>query len=166
MTNNFASNKPFWKNTYAKVFILVLIVLAAISVASLVSDDESDESATPTPTQNTTTQTQNRTNTTTTTTTTNKGTTSGPSYEQLVAQYDKAGTRIQFDIACQAKPNQITVVRGTSIMLDNRSGDARWISVGSTGYNIPGLSYRIFPINSTASINCGSAVNVGQIIVQ
>lgn len=91
------------------------------------------------------------------------------SYAEALQKY--AGVRIQFDARCQASPNQITVKNGTSVMFDNRSGDARTIVVGAVTYSIAGYGFRIIPMNSrtlpaTVRIDCGSAQNVAQIIIQ
>ena len=90
-------------------------------------------------------------------------------YADAIKKY--AGTRIQFDAQCQASPNQITIKKGTAIMLDNRSGDARTISVGSVKYSLAGYGFRILTPTSptlpaTLVIDCGSAQNVGRINIQ
>lgn len=90
-------------------------------------------------------------------------------YEEALVTY--ANRRIQFDAGCQANPRSMTINNGTSIMFDNRSGDARWISLDETGYNIAGYGYKIIPVSAstlpyTVRINCGSAVNVGSILLQ
>lgn len=91
------------------------------------------------------------------------------SYEEASKKY--AGTRIQFDARCQAIPNYITIKKGTAIMLDNRSGDARTVSVGTVKYSLAGYGFRIVTPSSatlpaTLLIDCGSAQNVGQILIQ
>ncbi len=90
-------------------------------------------------------------------------------YADAVKKY--AGTRLQFDAQCQASPNQITIKKGTAIMLDNRSGDARTVSVGSVKYSLAGYGFRILTPTSptlpaTLLIDCGSAKNVGRINIQ
>lgn len=90
-------------------------------------------------------------------------------YSDLVKQYE--GYRIQFDALCQAIPNNMTFRNGVKIMLDNRSGDARYISVGGVSHYIDGYGYKIVTISSTnlpktLFVNCGAAVNVAQILVQ
>lgn len=99
------------------------------------------------------------------TTTTGAGTLS---YAQALVQY--AGKRIQFDQYCQANPSQMSVSNKTKIMLDNRSGDARNISVGGVNYSLAGYGFKIITASSTTlpktlNINCGAGVNVGRIIV-
>lgn len=91
------------------------------------------------------------------------------SYTELVREYE--GRRIQFDQYCQAFPSNITYKNGTSIMLDNRSGDARHIKVGDDVYSLPGYGYRVVTLTSQSLpsdilISCGSAVNVGKILLQ
>lgn len=90
-------------------------------------------------------------------------------YTQTVSSFE--GERIQFDERCQAIPSQLTFKNGAKVMFDNRSGDARQISIGGVGYQFPGYGYKIITLASsrlpkTLWINCGSAVNVGQILLQ
>ncbi|MEX2090663.1 MAG: hypothetical protein WD989_00835 [Candidatus Paceibacterota bacterium] len=91
------------------------------------------------------------------------------SYTELVKEYD--GRRIQFNQDCAAIPNYITYKNGTSIMIDNRSGDARIVKVGSNSYSLQGYGYRIITLSSNSLpqelfLDCGSAVNVGKILLQ
>ena len=91
------------------------------------------------------------------------------SYTELVKEYE--GRRIQFDQYCQAVPNNITYKSGTSIMIDNRSGDARNIKVGNDVHTLAGYGYRIVALSGTplpkeVLLSCGSAVNVGKILLQ
>lgn len=90
-------------------------------------------------------------------------------YTQLVAGY--AGKRIQFGISCQAVPANVSFKNGTTLMFDNRSGDPRTITIDGTTYSFPGYGYKIITLSKTTvpytvKLNCGSAVNVGQIILQ
>ena len=90
-------------------------------------------------------------------------------YSQLVAEY--ATRRIQFDERCQSIPGSPTFKNGTSVMFDNRSGDARYIRVGETTYLFGGYDYKILTLSSealpkTLSMDCGAAINVGQILLQ
>ena len=90
-------------------------------------------------------------------------------YSEVVKQY--AGRQIQFDANCQAIPTQTTFKNGTSIMFDNRSGDARTIKIGDVSYVFPGYGYKLLTLSSstlpkTLNLNCGSAVNVGSILLQ
>lgn len=90
-------------------------------------------------------------------------------YTQMVAQYKDY--RIQFDAMCQAHPNNITYKSGTKVMFDNRSGDARTITIGGVAYYFPGYGYKILTLSSsklpkTLFLSCGAAVNVGQILLQ
>lgn len=95
--------------------------------------------------------------------------TGAATYSSLVAQY---GTnRVQFDKLCQAIPSNPVFKSGTKVMFDNRSGDARTISIGGTKYYFAGYGYRIIKLGSTklpaiVKLNCGSAVNVGTITVE
>lgn len=108
-------------------------------------------SVTPTPTRKTTTVSSSQT------------------YTQLVKEYE--GRRIQFDINCQAIPSNITYKNGTKVMFDNRSGDARVITIGGVQYNFLGYGYKTLTLSSptlpkTLLLSCGAAVNVGQILLQ
>ena len=90
-------------------------------------------------------------------------------YSEVVKQY--VGRQIQFDANCQAIPTQTTFKNGTSVMFDNRSGDARTIKIGDVSYVFPGYGYKILTLSSstlpkTLNLNCGSAVNVGSILLQ
>ncbi len=90
-------------------------------------------------------------------------------YNQLLKDF--IGRRVQFDARCQAIPSDLTYKNGTQVMFDNRSGDARWISVGGAEYYLSGYGYKILTLSSKSLpkdlyINCGSAVNVGQILLQ
>lgn len=90
-------------------------------------------------------------------------------YSEVVTQY--VGRHIQFDVNCQAIPTQTTFKNGTAVMFDNRSGDARTIKIGDVSYVFPGYGYKILTLSSstlpkTLNLNCGSAVNVGSILIQ
>ncbi len=90
-------------------------------------------------------------------------------YENALQQF--AGRVVQFDELCQAHPANMTVKNGTAVMFDNRSGDARWFTLNGSGYHLKGYSYTVvtlsgkkLPLNLV--IDCGSAKNVGQILIQ
>ena len=90
-------------------------------------------------------------------------------YSQLVAEY--ADRRIQFDERCQAIPGNPTYKNDTKVMFDNRSGDARYIKIGDVTYLFGGYDYKILTLSSltlpkTLSMNCGAAINVGNILLQ
>lgn len=90
-------------------------------------------------------------------------------YSVVVQQY--ADRRIQFGINCQAIPAQTTFKNGTAVLFDNRSGDARTIKIGDVSYSFPGYGYKILTLSSstlpkTLTFHCGSAVNVGLILLQ
>ena len=107
---------------------------------------------------------------------TSSGSTSGTgtskatsTYTALVAQY--GSNRVQFDKLCQAIPSTPVFKTGTKVMFDNRSGDARTITIGGTRYYFPGYGYRIIKLGSTnlpatVDLGCGSAVHVGTITVE
>lgn len=97
------------------------------------------------------------------------GTASNSAYTKLVTTY--AGKRIQFDAGCQAIPKSLVVKNGAKIMFDNRSGDARYITINGTSYRFPGYGYWVIPLSSptlpkTILLNCGAGVNVGTLIIE
>lgn len=100
----------------------------------------------------------------------------GVSSAALPASYGDAvklygGFRIQFGMYCEATPNRLVVKNGQKIMLDNRSGDARAVTLGTAKYQLQGYGWWITTITAktfptTLLIDCGGAQNVGQIIVE
>lgn len=91
------------------------------------------------------------------------------SYNEALVQY--VNRRIQFDQYCQAIPSSTVFKNNTTIMLDNRSGDARTVAVGGTQYYLTGYGWRIVTLYSrtlpkTDYLDCGSARNVGTILIQ
>lgn len=91
------------------------------------------------------------------------------SYNDAMATY--SGRRLQFDAYCQANPSSLSVNRGDAIMLDNRSGDPRWIKVGANAYYLDGYGWKIVtPVVSSVPtlvyLDCGSSKNVGVLNVQ
>ena len=91
------------------------------------------------------------------------------SYGDAVKQF--TGRRVQFDQRCQAIPVSFTVKNNTQVMFDNRSGDARWFSLNGFGYHLSGFGFTIITLSSkklpfNVVIDCGSAQNVGQILIQ
>ena len=90
-------------------------------------------------------------------------------YSELVNQY--AGRRVEFDEGCQMRPADVTFKNGTVVMFDNRSGDARTITIDGIKYIFPGYGYRLMTLSNptlphTANLSCGSAVNVGSVLIQ
>jgi len=91
------------------------------------------------------------------------------SYSDALATY--ANRRMQFDQYCQAQPSRVSIARGQSVMIDNRSGDARTFAVGGVYFTLPGYDWKIFTpsvvsVPTTLYVDCGSARNVGTILVQ
>src|SRR3989344_2224590 len=147
------------------VWITVLILTAALVVAILMNSGDSyvvEPTASPTPTP------------TASKPITKKIPVSGTAeetlvYSEVVKQY--AGSHIQFDINCQAIPTRTTFKNGAKVLFDNRSGDARTIKIGDVSYNFPGYGFKILTMSSSTlpkdlSLSCGSAVNVGSILIQ
>lgn len=95
--------------------------------------------------------------------------TSTLSYSQLVAQY--GANRIQFNQSCQAVPSSVVFKNGTSVLLDNRSNQARTISVNGRLYSLVAYGYQVITLSSstlpaTLTLSCNSNVNVGTINLQ
>ncbi len=91
------------------------------------------------------------------------------SYSDALTTY--ANRRMQFDQYCQASPSRVSIARGQSIMLDNRSGDTRTFAVGGVYFTLEGYNWKIFTpsvsaVPATVYVDCGSARNVGTILVQ
>ena len=91
------------------------------------------------------------------------------SYTELVKEYE--GRRIQFDQYCQAVPTSTTFKSGSTVMLDNRSGDARYVKVGNDSHYLAGYGYKLVtmsgsPLPKEIWLSCGSAVNVGKVLLQ
>jgi len=90
-------------------------------------------------------------------------------YSQLVALY---GTnRMQFGQYCQSIPAAPVYKNGTKVMFDNRSGNARNITINGVTYYFPSYGYRVITLSSitlpkTTTINCGGAVNSGTILIE
>lgn len=99
------------------------------------------------------------------------GTAEQPKYTELIKQY--TGRHIQFDQFCQANPNNVTYKNGVTLLFDNRSGDARTIKIDGVAYSFAGFGYRLVTLSKSAGalpytvwLDCGSAVRVGQILLQ
>jgi hypothetical protein len=94
---------------------------------------------------------------------------SSMSYTDALKAY--AGRIIQFDSSCQAHPVAATFKSGTSVMLDNRSSSARTVSIDGTSYSLAANGFRIITLSSaslprTLQVNCGSSVNVMNLLLQ
>lgn len=161
-------NRTFWW------IVAILVVIIAIW-ASVRNDGTNDpqELGSPTPSAGASISPNPGTSPTATPTGSTGGTTGGTAatstYTALVAQYE--GRRIQFDQLCQANPANPVFKAGTKVMFDNRSGDARTITIGGTKYYFQGYGYRIIKLGgpvlpAKVSLNCGAAVNVGTITVE
>ena len=97
------------------------------------------------------------------------GTTSSQAYSAAVKTY--ASSRIQFDMYCQAIPTSLVFKNPATIMLDNRSGDARIIKVGGVSYSLAGYGWKIITVSSSTlparlPIDCGSARNVSYVTLE
>ena len=91
------------------------------------------------------------------------------SYADALKKY--SATRIQFDTACQASPTSMVIKKGSAVMLDNRAGVARTVTIGTTKYSLVKYGFRIaWPISAkypvTFTINCGTQQNVATLLIQ
>ena len=83
------------------------------------------------------------------------------SYVQAVATYKD--TRVQFNDTCHAIPGQIVLKNGTKVMLDNRSADAKTLTVAGKKYTVAGYGWKVITATTDKSlpfvlgINCQSA---------
>lgn len=128
---------------------------------------------TPTSTVSTSTTTSTTTTTTTTKVVTPKKTptpTKPPlSYSEAVSLY--TNRRIQFDANCLAIPNYVVFAKGTKIMLDNRSSQARSVYLDGQRYSLAAYGFQIVTLTTTAPlphtmrIDCGTGKNNGQILI-
>lgn len=91
------------------------------------------------------------------------------SYTQMLKEYE--GKRIQFDERCQPTPLAPTYKNGSIIMLDNRSASPKVIMIGGAKYSLAGYGYQTVTLSSPSlpnelAVSCGSAGNVGRILLQ
>lgn len=107
-----------------------------------------------------------------------KSTTSTTGSDAVSVSYEKAlevytgKTRIQLmgDTVCQVSPTMATYKNGTSIMLDNRTAEARTVTLG-TAYTVPAYGFKIVKLSSTTLpvtllMDCGKQQNVATILLQ
>lgn len=99
------------------------------------------------------------------------GTAMPQSYADAVKKYE--GKRIQFDMYCQAIPTSLVFKNGVTVMLDNRSGDARTVKIGGVSYSLAGYGWKLVTLSvassklpATLAIDCGSARNVSKVLLQ
>jgi hypothetical protein len=90
-------------------------------------------------------------------------------YADALVKY--ADRRIQLNKACNAQPTNVTYKDNTGIMIDNRSPQARTITVGTTftikpwGFKIVVLP-DVYLAAKTIFVDCGQLKNVATILVQ
>ncbi len=91
------------------------------------------------------------------------------SYDDAVKMY---GThRIQFGETCLATPATSVFKKGSEIMLDNRSWEAKTFTVNGKAYSVAGQDYAIVPLtvlpaSMEVMIDCGAMKNVATVTVQ
>lgn len=160
-------NKIFDK----KVLIGIVIVAGLVWYMNSGSGSPSGTATSTTPTTNTATTAK----TTTTVKKTVVPVASQPvslSYQQALQTYT-GSLRIQLsgDAFCQANPTNVMFKNGTSIMIDNRSANARTIRIGSTAYSLTGYGFKIVKLSSTVLpttlvMDCGTQQNIARITLQ
>lgn len=89
-------------------------------------------------------------------------------YNEAVAFFKDQ--RIQLGVDCQANPNMPAFKAGSSIMVDNRSGNTRTVKVG-TMYNIKPWDYVVVKLDvpsipDTWYVDCDQSQNVATILIQ
>lgn len=93
-----------------------------------------------------------------------------PSYTTAVRQY--ADRRIQFDENCLATPKEAAFKKGTVIMLDNRAGSPKTISLDERNYAIPAYDFALVTLTAAAPlphdimVDCGNGENNATIRLQ
>ena len=90
------------------------------------------------------------------------------SYTQAMAKYKDV--RIQLDKDCRPSRTNETYKNNTSVMIDNRSSEARTIKLGST-FGIKAWGFRIVKLSSsnlpaTWYLDCDGSQNVATILIQ
>lgn len=91
------------------------------------------------------------------------------SYNDAVKMY--GSNRIQFGETCIATPATAVFKKGSEIMLDNRSWEAKIFTVNGTAYSVAGQDYAIAALNvlppsQEVMIDCGMMENVATVTVQ
>lgn len=91
------------------------------------------------------------------------------SYAEAIAEY--GGARIQLDANCQASPSSMTFKNNVYIMIDNRAGVERKVSLGAVSAAVPAYGFKIVLVSSPSVpaklyLNCGSSKNVAAILIQ
>ncbi len=157
------------RDTRTKVTIVVVVALVAV-VAWLVSRGSAPRSAVvPSPSPSVSGSVSPTPKAAVRPSATPAGAPMPQSYADALTTY--ASRRMQFDQYCQAQPSRISIARGQSVMLDNRSGDTRTFAVGGIFFTLPGYGWKIFTpyvaaVPATVYVDCGSARNVGTMLVQ
>lgn len=104
------------------------------------------------------------------TTGTKSGTpTSALTYSQAINLYGPR--RIQFDDNCQAIPNSLNIRNKESVMFDNRSAQAKTITVEGRRYTLKGYGFQVVRLESAqlphaVTVDCGSGRNNASILLQ
>lgn len=90
-------------------------------------------------------------------------------YTEAINKYQNF--RFQFDTLCHSSPSRLIIKNNTEIMFDNRDEKAKKISVDGKQYDLDGFDFKIIKVGTTktlpytAPVNCGSGVNVAQIVI-
>ena len=151
-----------------KLWIIVVILIAAGAFFWLQNGSPSSTTKTTTPTHSSA-PTAKPSATKGAQVTTSPDATPSMTYTQLVQMY--AGKTLQFSESCQVTPKSFVLKNNTAILLDNRSASAKTIVIEGRSYSLGAYGYQVVTVSSsslpsTLHVNCDSSVNVGTINLQ
>ena len=154
--------------TYIVAGIVVLALACWVIYAYNHQNNGSDDS-----TQQAASQQNNSNSTAANVTPTTTPNTTGPThtikeYEAALIKYAKV--RIQF-LACQARPDTMTLKNPATIMLDNRSKTSATIRIDKKPYVVAGLDYAIVTISEPllpvhTQVECNASQNVATLLIE
>lgn len=89
-----------------------------------------------------------------------------PDYSTAVSKY--TDRLVQFNDRCQVSPRTQVYKLGTTVMLDNRSNEARSVVISNKTYPLGAYDYTFATLDQKGSfgVDCGDARNVATITVQ
>lgn len=91
------------------------------------------------------------------------------SYQEALVLYKDSRLQLSSDNSCSPTPKRMSVLNGSKMMIDNRSSQARNVTVGSN-YQIPAYDFIVVTIKtnnvpSEIMVDCGAQQNVATIVV-
>ena len=87
-------------------------------------------------------------------------------YDKTLAEFkDK---RIQFSSDCTATPKSSVYSEGEKIMIDNRGGEMRGVTIGNQNIVLLAYDFAVITLFEKGSfgVNCGTLVNTATVLVQ